>query len=509
MPKEILVNSNADEVRVAVLDGGNISELFIERISKKSAAGNIYKGKVVKVLPGMQSAFVEVGLQKAAFLHVADIYMENSDRVPYIDDDAESQEDEESRSKRNEIQKVSTPIEELITEGQEIIVQVAKDAIATKGARLTTHLTIPGRYLVLMPGYEHIGISRKIEDEAERERLRDVLCEIKPEGMGLIARTVSGGMSKEDLEMDLQYLIRIWNNVNSSMDEASAPALIYEDHDLIFKILRDITSKDVTKIIIDNQSDFSRMQIFLKDYLSGLSVDLELYCSDVPLFDLYNVEIEINRLLDKKVWLRSGGSIIIDQAEALTVIDVNTGKYVGKRNFDDTILKTNLEACSEIAHQLKIRNIGGIIIVDFIDMERPEDKEKVLTTLEQYLKEDRAKASVVNISPLGLVEITRKRVQESVARMMSEPCPYCDGRGVIKSRITVCYEIMRHIRRLSPDNRGKTIIVDAHPDVADLLLNHESEAIDELERTYGVVIRIQSDSEYNHDHYMLTPTRYV
>ncbi len=507
MPKEILVNSNADEVRVAVLDGGNISELFIERINKKSVAGNIYKGKVVKVLPGMQSAFVEIGLHKAAFLHVADIYMENSDRVPFLDDDSENQEDDEEGSKQREAQKVSTPIEELISEGQEIIVQVAKDAIATKGARLTTHLTIPGRYLVLMPGYEHIGISRKIEDEEERERLREVLIDIKPAGMGLIARTVSGGMSKEDLALDLQYLSRIWAKVSATMEQASAPALVYEDHDLIFKILRDITTKDVTRIIIDNQADFNKMQTFLKDYLSNLTVDIELYCSDVPLFDLYNVEIEINRILDKKVWLRSGGSIIIDQAEALTVIDVNTGKYVGKRNFDDTILKTNLEASREIAHQLKMRNIGGIIIVDFIDMERVEDREKVLTALEQYLKEDRAKASVVNISPLGLVEITRKRVQESIARMMSEPCPYCDGRGVIKSRITVCYEIMRHLRRLAPDNRGKTIIVEAHPDVADLLLNHESEAIDDMERSYGVVVRIQSDGGFGHEHYMLTPTR--
>ena len=251
------------------------------------------------------------------------------------------------------------------------------------------------------------------------------------------------------------------------------------------------------------------MKVFLKDYFSNLNINLELYLSDVPLFDLYNVEIEINRILDKKVWLRSGGSIIIDQAEALTVIDVNTGKYVGKRNFDDTILKTNLEASREIAHQLKMRNIGGIIIVDFIDMERVEDREKVLKALELYLKEDRAKASVVNISPLGLVEITRKRVQESIARMMSEPCPYCDGRGVVKSKITVCYEIMRNLRRLAPENKNKTIIIDAHEDVADLLLNHESQAIDDIEKTYLVSVRIQANNDYNHDMYMLTPTRYA
>ncbi len=501
MPKEILVNSNADEVRVAVLDGGNISELFIERINKKSVAGNIYKGKIVKVLPGMQSAFIEIGLQRAAFLHIADICLENSDMMPFIMEESENIVDEQ--------EKIVTPIEDVISEGQEIIVQVAKDEIATKGARLTTHLTIPGRYIVLMPSYEHIGISRKIENEAERERLKNILTEIKPKGMGLIARTVSEEMTKEDLETDLQYLLKIWDNVSKKIENSNAPELVYEDHDLIYKILRDITTKDITRIISDNPNDFERMKVFLKDYFSNLNINLELYLSDVPLFDLYNVEIEINRILDKKVWLRSGGSIIIDQAEALTVIDVNTGKYVGKRNFDDTILKTNLEASREIAHQLKMRNIGGIIIVDFIDMERVEDREKVLKALELYLKEDRAKASVVNISPLGLVEITRKRVQESIARMMSEPCPYCDGRGVVKSKITVCYEIMRNLRRLAPENKNKTIIIDAHEDVADLLLNHESQAIDDIEKTYSVSIRIQANNDYNHDMYMLTPTRYA
>lgn len=500
--KEILINSNSKEVRAAVMDGGNVSELFIERINKKSVAGNIYKGKVVKVLPGMQSAFVEIGLQRAAFLHVADIYAENSDNnIPFIDDEREdSDTDEETKTCE---QKPLTPIEDILTDGQEIVVQVAKDAIAAKGARLTTHLTIPGRYIVLMPGYDHIGISRKIEDEEERERLRLILNEIKPEGAGLIARTVSDSMSKDDLKGDLEYLEGIWKKIDVSIANAQAPSLIYEDHDLIFKILRDVTTKDVSRIIIDNRDDFDKMRKFLKDYLVNLDVSIELYEDDVPLFDQYNIEIEINRILDKKVWLRSGGSIVIDQAEALTVIDVNTGKYVGKRNFDDTILKTNLEASKEIAHQLKIRNIGGIIIVDFIDMERMEDREKVLYTLEQYLKEDRAKTSVVNISPLGLVEITRKRVQESMARMMSEPCPYCEGRGVIKSKITVCYEIMRKLRKAAPDNRDKTLSIEAHPEVADLLLTHESEEVENIENKYGVSVRVEPVGDATHEYYKI------
>ncbi len=495
MQKEILINSTANEVRAAVMDNGNISEILIERINKRSVAGNIYKGKVVKVLPGMQSAFVEVGLHRAAFLHVADIYVENSDIVPYIDDD----------DIVDELQTKSShpPIEELISEGQEIVVQIAKDAIATKGARLTTHLTIPGRYLVLMPCYFHIGISRRIESEDERERLKNILNEIQVSDMGLIARTVSEGMSKEELVADLDYLLRIWKKVSADIDNSSAPSLIYEDHDLLFKILRDVTTKNVSRIISDNKNDFTKMQSFMKDYFSNIDAKLEYYEEDTPPFDKYNIEIEINRILDKKVWLRSGGSIVIDQAEALTVIDVNTGKYVGKHNFDDTILKTNLEAAKEIAHQLKIRNIGGIIIVDFIDMERVEDREKVLSLLEQCLKEDRVKASVVNISPLGLVEITRKRVQESVARLLSEPCPYCDGRGIIKSKITVCYEIMRNVRRLAPDARSNTICIEADSDVADLLLSYEDDSISEIEKTYGVYVMVKSAKKDSHEQYEL------
>lgn len=507
MSKEILINSGFREVRVAVLDGGNVSELFIERINKKSVAGNIYKGRVVKVLPGMQSAFVEVGLQRAAFLHVADLYKEDTD-LSYEEEssDEEQHTDESEEAGSQEVQRILTPIEDILTEGQEIVVQVAKDAIASKGARLTTHLTIPGRYLVLMPDYEHIGISRKIENEAERERLKNILNELRPAGMGLIARTVSDGMSRDELLADLEYIKGVWSGVKDNMENAQAPSLVYEDHDLIYKILRDVVTSDTSRILIDNKNDYDKMQTFFKNHLSNLDLKIEYYDGEDPLFDLYNVEIEINRLLDKKVWLRSGGSIVIDQAEALTVIDVNTGKFVGRHNFDETILKTNLEASKEIAHQLKMRNIGGIIIVDFIDMERLEDREKVLSTLEQYLKEDRAKTSVVNISPLGLVEITRKRVRESVARMMSEPCPFCEGRGVIKSKITVCYEIMRQLMRLAVHSRGSIITIDANKEVADLLLNHENDAIEDIEKNYTTAVQIQANSSLSYDKYKLKIT---
>ena len=511
MAKEILINSGIREVRAAVLTGGNVSEIFIERLNKKSAAGNIYKGKVVKVLPGMQSAFVEIGLQRAAFLHVADIYTGNSDELSYeenISDDNETNENQET-GEIHSVQQHYAPLEDILTEGQEIIVQVAKDAIAAKGARLTTHLTIPGRYLVLMPGYEHIGVSRKIENEAERERLKDILIKLRPEGMGLIARTVSDGLSLEELSADLEYIKGVWAGVEALIDKTSAPSLLYGDHNLIYKILRDVVTSDTSRILIDNKADYEKMQEFFINHLSNLDLKIEYYQEDEPLFDLYNVEIEVNRLLDKKVWLRSGGSIVIDQAEALTVIDVNTGKYVGRHNFDDTILKTNLEASKEIAHQLKMRNIGGIIIVDFIDMERVEDREKVLTTLEQYLKEDRAKTSVVNISPLGLVEITRKRVRDSVTRIISEPCPYCEGRGVIKSKITVCYEIMRQLIQLAKHHNGAKILIEANEDVADLILEHERESIDNLEREYNVHIEIQQNQSGIYDRYKLKITGYL
>ena len=512
MSKEILINSGIREVRAAVLTGGNVSEIFIERLNKKSVAGNIYKGKVVKVLPGMQSAFVEIGLQRAAFLHIADIYTGSSDELRYeeniSDDDSESSEEIDTGEIHSEQQHYA-PISEILTEGQEIIVQVAKDAIAAKGARLTTHLTIPGRYLVLMPGYEHIGVSRKIENEAERERLKDILTKLRPEGMGLIARTVSDGLSLEELMADLEYIKGVWAGVEALTHTSSAPSLLYEDHNLIYKILRDVVTADTTRILIDNKADYDKMQEFFINHLSNLDLKIEYYQGDELLFDLYNVEIEVNRLLDKKVWLRSGGSIVIDQAEALTVIDVNTGKYVGRYNFDDTILKTNLEASKEIAHQLKMRNIGGIIIVDFIDMERVEDREKVLTTLEQYLKEDRAKTSVVNISPLGLVEITRKRVRDSVTRIISEPCPYCEGRGVIKSKITVCYEIMRELTQLAAHHKGAAISIEANVDVANLILEHERETIDNLENEYNVHIEILQNQSGIYDRYKLKITGYL
>lgn len=500
MKKKIIINSAINEVRAAVIEQGTVSELFLERTRKRTVVGNIYKGKVVKVLPGMQSAFVDIGLQKASFLHVADLIAPKE----IEDDDFDENNDDVDIAEPAEEQALPA-IEELLKEGQEIIVQVTKDASGTKGARSTMHLSIPGRHLVLMPGYCHIGVSRKIEDAEERDKLRNILKDIMPEEGGLIARTVSKGQSRQELEADRDYLLRIWHKVNKSMDNAQVPQLIYEDGNLLHRIMRDVVTTDFDEIIVDSPAIFESLATFCHDYMPELLDKLVLYTNDVPLFDAYNVEIEINRVLDKKVWLRSGGYIVIDQAEALTVIDVNTGKFVGKRNFEETILKTNIEAAHEIAHQLRLRNIGGIVIVDFIDMQASENKGKVLNLLEELLREDRSRASVVNITPLGLVEITRKRAQESITRLLSEACPYCEGRGVVKSRITVSYDILRYIRRIAHEYRGHKIIVEAHNEVADILTSNEREALADLESDFGIALEIKIKPHFHLEHYELIP----
>lgn len=506
MSKEIIVNSTLNEARVAVLENGNPAEILIERAHSKNVAGNIYKGKVIKVLPGIQSAFVDIGLNKAAFLPAADVYVENGERVSFLEKsiDGSIQDEAEMDSGATEPKEVP-PIEEMLKEGQEIIVQVAKESIGQKGARLTTHLTIPGRYIVLMPGYEHVGVSRKIEEEEERERLRDILKDIKTEGVGLIARTVSAGHDREEIIADLDYLERLWAKIKEKMTGSKAPSMVYEDHGLIFRILRDTATADVSKIIIDNKADFLKIKSFLREFLPDMHMEVSLYTNDIPIFDYYNIEIEIGRILDKKVWLKSGGYIVIDQAEALTVVDVNTGKFVGKRNFEETILKTNLEAAKEIAWQLRLRNIGGIIIVDFIDMAKEENKQKVLKTMDLEMKNDRAKASVVNISPLGLVEITRKRVQESLSRSLSEPCPYCEGRGIVKSKLTVCYDILREVRRIAPFFRNKKVYIEAHPDVVDLILDDEKQSLDEIELMMNIEVEVMPNESFHIHDYEVTP----
>ena len=501
--KEIIINSNINEIRIAIFENNNVAEILIERAKNKNIIGNIYKGVVKKILPGLQSAFINIGLPKAAFLHVSDITTGIKDCTTITANNFSTliEEDLEFIDENQVVESTTKPIEDIINKNQEIIVQVSKEPINQKGARITTYITIPGRYLVFMPDYNHVGVSRKIGDADEIQRLKVILSDIKPENAGLIARTVSAGVNKQELEKDLAYLIKTWHNTLKNIKRKKIPTLLYEEPSLLVRTLRDILSKDVDKLVIDNKEDYTKIKKFISEFLPGFDINLELYDGDLPIFDHYNIEVDINRLSDNKIWLKSGGYIVIDQCEALTAIDVNTGKYTGKRNFDQTILKTNLEASKEIAYQLRLRNIGGIIIIDFIDMKIEEHKEKILKTLEEEFKHDRHQVTVVDITPLGLVEITRKRTQDSIVKIMSEPCPYCEGKGRIRSKISVCYDIIREIEKEAKLHRKSTISVKANPEIVKIILNYEKEYVVDLENKYDLSVVIKSNDDSHHEYY--------
>jgi ribonuclease G len=493
---EILINVTREEIRVGLLEGGQVIEFYIERKRDASLVGNIYKGKVVKILPGMQSAFVDIGLEKAAFLYVADIITEMEDYAPFLEEEDKSNSIEiVPRRGRQDL-----PIEELIQEGQELLVQVSKDPMGSKGARVTSYVTLPGRYLVLMPSLEHIGISRRISDETERARLRGIVETIKPKGYGLIIRTASEGCTDDELKNDLELLLLLWENVQKKRERVVAPCLLYSDLDLAFRSVRDLMSQDVERLVIDSEDEYERIRDFVNTYFSKLLSKIELYGDEEPIFEAFGVEVDISRALGRKVWLKSGGYIVIDQTEAMTVIDVNTGKFVGKEDLEDTILKTNLEAVKEIAYQIRLRNLGGIIIIDFIDMERIENREKVFNAFLEAMKRDRAKNTILHISELGLIQMTRKRVRESLGRVLSEPCPYCEGKGFVKSPRTLCYEIFRKIGKLARHG-GEKIIVTAHPTVAELLSDEERTGLEDIENRYGVKVIVKEDAKLHQENY--------
>jgi len=499
MSSEILINVTFDEVRVGLLENGQLVEFYVERKKDTSLVGNIYKGKVVKVLPGMQSAFVDIGLEKAAFLYVADIKADIESYAPFLEEEEETEEIQIQIKKDRQ----DVPIEDLIQEGQEIIVQVAKDPIGSKGARVTSYVTIPGRYLVLMPGLDHVGISRRITGEDERQRLKDIVEEIRPKGYGLIIRTASEGADAEELKGDLEFLRFIWENIQEKKDKASAPTLLYSDLDLVFRSVRDLMSQDVERMIIDSRLEYERIRDFVNTYFEKLAHRIELYDGPEPLFDAFGVELDIARALGRKVWLKSGGYIVIDQTEAMTVIDVNTGKFVGKENLEDTILKTNLEAVKEIAYQIRLRNLGGIIIIDFIDMEEPGNREKLFNAFREALKRDKAKNTIYNISELGLIQMTRKRVRESLGRTLCNTCPYCEGKGFVLSPRTICFEIFRKIEKMTITH-GASVLITAHPYVAELLSDEESYAVEEIEKTRGIEVIIKEDAQLHQENYTIS-----
>jgi len=483
MSEEILINITPQETRVAVVENGVLQEVHIERARNRGIVGNVYKGRASRILPGMQAAFIDIGLERAAFLHLSDL------RLPPGGNGHEGGE--------------PPSISALLHDGQEIVVQVVKDPLGTKGARLTTHITLPARYLVYMPHTRHIGISQKIEDDAERERLRNAVRAAMEEGDegGYILRTVAGAVSEEELRTDIRYLRKVWTGIQERTASAPAESLLHEDLSLALRALRDLIRDNVEKIRIDSRETFLKAFDFVREFTPEIEDRLEYYPGERPIFDLYSVEDEIKKALERKVPLKSGGYLIIDQTEAMTTIDVNTGAYVGRKNLEETLFKTNLEATQVIARQLRLRNLGGIIIIDFIDMVDAEHKRQVLRALEKALSRDRAKAYVTEMSPLGLVEITRKRTRESLEHVLCEPCPVCKGRGVLKTPQTVCYEIFREILREARQFEGDGYMVLASQVVIDMLLDEESASFLQLQEFIGRPVQLQVETLYQQEQF--------
>ncbi|BCR03607.1 ribonuclease G [Desulfuromonas versatilis] len=498
MAKELVINKTSHETRVALLENGHIAELYIERNRERGIVGNIYLGKVIRVLPGMQAAFVDIGLEKAAFLYVADVLDEMEAVEQFIEGSPHRPAPSEEAGDEHP---PMPPIEDLLQEGQEILVQIAKEPIGTKGARITSHVSLPGRHLVFMPTVDHVGISRRIENEEEKNRLREAVEQMKPRGTGFIVRTAAEGKTEEDLKSDMDFLVGLWQDITRRKENKRATCLIHSDLDVTSKVLRDILTEDVDRIVVDSQEEHDKIVRFIGTFMPKLKYSIELYQDDEPIFDAFGLEVEIARALGRKVWLKSGGYIIIEQTEALTAIDVNTGRYVGKHNLEDTILKTNLEAVKEIAFQLRLRNIGGLIIIDFIDMEKEAHRDKVHSALEETLKNDKAKTNILKISELGLVEMTRKRVRESIGRTLCEGCPYCEGKGYIKSRTTMVYEIFRELRREIRDMPGYRLTLLVHPDVAALLYDEERHGIEEIEARYEKQITIATRPNFHQEQF--------
>jgi len=508
MISELIINTTAQETRIALLENGVLAELHIERESDKGIAGNIYKGRVQRVLPGMQAAFVDVGLTRSAFLYVDDVSKNDRELDSMLsvfkDENDDMVVDQACPDAPAREESPFTPIEDILSDGMEILVQVIKEPLGSKGARISTHISLPGRHLVYLPTLNNIGISRRITDEAERVRLREIIQKIKPPGSGFIIRTASEGATEEELLTDMDFLMKLWDNTQKRMEHAPAASLLHEDLSISLRAIRDLYSKNVRKVVVDSQETYNSIITFIETFMPQLKYSVELYAGDKPLFDKYGIEVEISRALGRSIWLKSGGYIVIEETEALVAIDVNTGRYVGKGNQGDTILKTNLEAVKEIAYQIRLRNLGGIIIIDFIDMEKKADRESVLNTLQEALKNDRAKTNVVNMSELGLVQMTRKRVRENLSGHLCDACPYCEGRGQIKSIAYISYEILRAIRKESRITAADELLISVHPDVASFLYDEERQALDELERRLRKKIIIKADPAFHHEKFEIT-----
>ncbi len=491
MATDLIINAASFEVRIALVEHGNLVEFYLERPTEKGLVGNIYLGKVVRVLPGMQAAFVDIGLERTGFLYVDDVNISPDifeRRMLSCNEGASCCENEPPESLA-----VRTPgksIEDLLTEGQEILVQICKEPIGTKGARLTCHITLPCRNLVFMPMTDHIGISRKIDDEAVRQQLRTDIEELRPAGTGFIVRTVAESACRGDLEADMEFLLHLWREVKDMAEKTKPMSLVYEDLDIILRVVRDIFSPEVDRVVVDEPKTYKRVLKFIETFAPHLINKVFSYDQATPIFDAYGVEMDVSRALDKKIWLRCGGYIIIEDTEALTVVDVNTGRYVGKNDLEETIFKTNMEAVREIAYQLRLRNIGGIIIVDFIDMEELAHREEVFRVLSEAVKKDKSRINILKVSEFGLVQMTRKRNREDLSHMMCDPCPYCNGVGMIKSTRTTSYDIFRKISLGARKISGPSVTIKVHPKVAGMMLKEEAVTIHNLEDELGKTLTI-------------------
>jgi len=485
LSKEIIVNVDSRETRVALIEAGKLVELHVER--EERVVGSIYKCKVSNVLPGMDAAFVDIGLERNAFLYVADV-------LPEADEGGPTKRDTRGMH-----------IKDMLKIGQEVMVQVIKGPRGTKGARVSTRISLPGRYLVLMPESDNIGISRKIEESGERDRLKKIAENIRPLGFGLIVRTEAESKTEIDLKQDLEFLLRMWNQIQEKARKIPAPGLVHQDLSLIYKTIRDVFGGDVTKMLIDSPVDYEKAIELIQLLSPKMKSRVQLYDESEPIFERFAIEGEIDRLLRRKVWLKSGGHLTIDETEALTTIDVNTGKYIGSTSLSETILKTNLEAVTEIARQLRLRDIGGIIIIDFIDMANPKDRQHVVTALDKALRKDRTRTKISHISPLGLIEMTRKRTGETISEAMTEACPYCQGRARIKSPETVSIDVERELRKLVAEMDEEAFVITVNPEVAVHLIGPTGETIDEIERRLKRAIYVRANEELHVEKYEIVP----
>jgi ribonuclease G len=508
MTKEMIVSANGHETMVAILEDDLVAEVFVERERHRGVVGNVYKGRVSKVLPGMQSSFIDVGLERDGFLYVAEVIdtLEEFNKLA-SDDDDEPREPGKKDSRGDRERTAHQKIEELLKEGQEIIVQVVKEPLGTKGARLTSHVTMPGRFLVFMPTVDHIGVSRKIDAREERSRLRGIVREFREKhGFtgGVIIRTAAGGRPKEDIVSDLEAFHKIWTEIRQRTESSRAPAVLFQEPSIVSRLLRDLLTEDYQAIRIDSPQEHQRVLELVERIMPSLAPKVKLYTKPFPIFEEYGVQAEIDKALKSKVWLKSGGSIVINQTEALVAIDVNTGRFVGKKSsgrLEDTIVKTNLEAVKEIVRQIRLRDLGGIIVLDLIDMEDKKNRQKVYQAVETELRKDRSPSKALQVSDFGLVIVTRKRVKQSLERVLTEPCPYCSGSGVIKSSSTICYEILSEVRKIGPDLNGHRLLLRVNPDIARALKEEERDVLKDLKQSIGKDVTVKSDVQLHHEQF--------